>query len=286
MPELTILHTLYWSLLVVVVLYALPRAFWIFRQELSAHRNNPDETGAPLPATSPVALGRLSLEHINFIDVVAVLIICGLYYSSGEGRGEITVDVLLLGLVGQLFSIGIIVMIWVFRVNLIEVFGLRKLRLAHLLWVGAILAITWGFTGVVEYLGYFTFLESYYGEPPLQDAVQVLQHTTDPLILALIAVVACIGAPVTEELLFRGYIFPIMSRYTGVIGGVLFSALFFSVIHYNLASFPSLCVMGALLAVAYQRTGTLWVPIIAHALFNSSTVCYQILSRYSEVSAG
>lgn len=97
---------------------------------------------------------------------------------------------------------------------------------------------------------------------------------------ALLAVVFTIGAPLSEELLFRGLLFgalcvafarklPRSGPYlAAVVSGVLFGA-----IHAGQGQdkyLPMLMALGILLALSYYWSGTLYVPIAIHAINNSA----------------
>jgi hypothetical protein len=53
---------------------------------------------------------------------------------------------------------------------------------------------------------------------------------------------------------------------------LLVPALLFGALHGNLASFPQLVALGVLFSLAYERTGNIAVPMLAHALFNLNTI--------------
>lgn len=53
---------------------------------------------------------------------------------------------------------------------------------------------------------------------------------------------------------------------------LILPAAVFAALHVNLASFFPLLVLGVLFSLAYERTGRLIVPIVAHALFNLNTI--------------
>jgi hypothetical protein len=53
---------------------------------------------------------------------------------------------------------------------------------------------------------------------------------------------------------------------------LLIPALLFAALHANLASFPQLCVLGIGFSLAYERSGNIAVPMLAHALFNLNTI--------------
>jgi membrane protease YdiL (CAAX protease family) len=81
-----------------------------------------------------------------------------------------------------------------------------------------------------------------------------------------------IAAPVTEEFLFRGYFYGIGKRYFGAVASGLLTAVLFAACHANLAALPVLFVLALCLTLAYELTGSLWVPMGMHALFNSANL--------------
>jgi membrane protease YdiL (CAAX protease family) len=84
----------------------------------------------------------------------------------------------------------------------------------------------------------------------------------------LMAITLCVGAPLMEELIFRGVIFSVAARYFHPVYAVAASSLLFGVIHNNLLSLIPLTVLGAFLAEAYRRTRSLAVPMLMHSAFN------------------
>jgi hypothetical protein len=116
---------------------------------------------------------------------------------------------------------------------------------------------------LVEFLGYPA------GE---QDMVDLLRNADDPALLVWMVVLAAIIAPVTEELIFRAGLFRYLRTRIPRAYALVLPALLFALLHGNLAAFAPLCALGVLFAVAYERTGNLAVPMIAHALFNLHTI--------------
>jgi len=87
--------------------------------------------------------------------------------------------------------------------------------------------------------------------------------------LAMFAVVAGL-APFFEELLFRGFLFPVMARQGRVALALFASALLFGAIHLQPAGLPVLSTLGLVLALAVRQTGSLWPAILVHACWNGS----------------
>lgn len=104
--------------------------------------------------------------------------------------------------------------------------------------------------------------------------------------LYALAALVVVG-PVFEELVFRGFLYNMtrsaMSRGTAgrVIADVValvVSATAFALMHFNLSGFPAYFVAGAVLAESYRRSGSLYVPIIAHVLNNGTAVILLLLA--------
>mgnify|MGYP002382398304 CR=1 FL=1 len=81
------------------------------------------------------------------------------------------------------------------------------------------------------------------------------------LVIALFAVVL---APVVEELVFRGILFPALRDAGWPRAAMAVASLGFGLIHGNAAAFLPLSALGGFLAWLYLRTGNLWAPILAH----------------------
>ena len=76
-------------------------------------------------------------------------------------------------------------------------------------------------------------------------------------------------APVAEEFLFRGYFYGTLRRHVGTVPALLFTSALFAAIHLSAPVFLPLFVLAVCLTLAYEATGSLLVPMLMHALFNS-----------------
>jgi membrane protease YdiL (CAAX protease family) len=81
-----------------------------------------------------------------------------------------------------------------------------------------------------------------------------------------------------EEILFRGVVLPSLARPLGAIGAVLASALMFGLIHLDVAGdapaftrIPFAILVGVGLGLLRVRTGSLFPPILGHAVLNTIT---------------
>lgn len=105
-----------------------------------------------------------------------------------------------------------------------------------------------------------------------QDLLAVFNSVQSKPLLAAMLFIACVLAPLNEELLFRGAIFRFCRQRFGRAPALLISGVLFGALHGNWASFVPLAMLGAVLALAYERTGDIRVPIVAHGLFNLNTL--------------
>lgn len=89
----------------------------------------------------------------------------------------------------------------------------------------------------------------------------------------------------SEELLFRGILAKLLRDWTRNIHiGVILSALVFAGIHLQFYGFLPRFMLGVAFGYLFFRTGTLWVPIIAHFVNNFLSVLIEFLYRKGLVS--
>lgn len=94
--------------------------------------------------------------------------------------------------------------------------------------------------------------------------------TRDPVALAATGVLSCIGAPLAEEVFFRGFVMSGLSRW-GFWAAASLSSLAFTFAHLDPGSILPFWVVGMMLAWLYWRRRCLWESIAAHALFNTTS---------------
>ncbi|MCP5518173.1 MAG: CPBP family intramembrane metalloprotease [Verrucomicrobiales bacterium] len=103
---------------------------------------------------------------------------------------------------------------------------------------------------------------------PLQEHVQLLQGSHDLWQPVLIGFLAMFLAPVMEELLFRGLLYPGLKGAGFPRLAWWGTPLLFGLSHGNLLSLVPLTFFGLAQIWLYERTNTLLVPIVTHLLFN------------------
>jgi len=91
--------------------------------------------------------------------------------------------------------------------------------------------------------------------------------TRDALTASMAGVLACLAAPLAEELFFRGLVFGGLVRW-GFWPAAAASGAIFSASHLDPGSFVPFIVVGMTLAWLYWRRSNLWDAILFHLLFN------------------
>ncbi|MGB7440645.1 MAG: type II CAAX endopeptidase family protein [Coleofasciculaceae cyanobacterium] len=94
----------------------------------------------------------------------------------------------------------------------------------------------------------------------------------DKIALLIFFVTASLAAPVFEEIIFRGFLLPSLTRYLPVWGAIAASSLLFAIAHLSLSEVLPLATLGAVLGVVYTRSRNLLAPMLLHGLWNSGTL--------------
>lgn len=123
-------------------------------------------------------------------------------------------------------------------------------------------------------------------QPEQQALVTTLQTTRAQGSQIYMSVMAVSVVPATEEILFRGILYPFFRQRIGAIGAGWIVAALFGVMHANLMAFVSLMVLGLALAWIYERTGNLLAPIAAHSLFNLANLFLMTFGRMLQQAQG
>jgi membrane protease YdiL (CAAX protease family) len=196
------------------------------------------------------------------------------------------------------------------------VYGLRQMLIAVLSLQGAVLALTWrmlrqqgmnwdcafGFSedwvralrlGIMVAV---IFLPIGYGlqvvsdfvmrlphspvQPVEQQAVQTLRTASSWIQRLVGGVVTIVIAPLGEEVLFRGILYPTIKQAGFRRLALWATSLAFAAIHLNAVTFVPLLVLSVLLILLYEKTNNLLAPIAAHSVFNGIQFASLYIEQY------
>lgn len=242
---------------------------------------------APEPA-APSGRFRVPVRYYRLVDLPLIGLVFLIYFglTAMPGGEEIPLekkfrpDVLVISIFFQLLLMGMVAAFVLWRVRLSEWLGLRwKMWPLALAIAPLTVFFMWCLMGALHLSGWNGWLERSLGIESMQEAVKLLQEAKDPLVVILMAVAAVIVAPLAEEVVFRGYLYPAAKRFCGPVGAILFSSLVFAAAHGNVVALLPLFTLAVILCVLYELTGSIWACISVHFLFNAATVSIQLLAR-------
>lgn len=134
--------------------------------------------------------------------------------------------------------------------------GVRSFSPSALKWMGA---------AVGAYILFAAFYAAIFGSPHQEDIAD--SFGTVPIQILLIV----IAAPISEEICFRGMVFGGLRTRLPRIAAALISAIVFGGLHAltGISAVPPLIVFGFVLALLYEKTGSIVPGIVLHMLNNS-----------------
>lgn len=170
--------------------------------------------------------------------------------------------------------------------------GLQRAKLDRSIITGALALLA--VLPVVYLVGMVsTAIATAMGRPPEpHDLLTAIRAAENRLAMGGLMAMAILLAPLFEELLFRGLMqtfltrmltgpaegeLPVGTRVQGRWQSILITSLLFAAIHGEPAFLPPLFVLSVGMGVAYERSGSLWVPMVMHSLFNGVQVVLFLL---------
>lgn len=97
--------------------------------------------------------------------------------------------------------------------------------------------------------------------------------------IALLGLAIVVGAPLAEELFFRGLLQRAVTGRHGPRWGIAVSSVVFGLTHFQPVQLLGLVAFGVVLGVLAERAGRLGPAIVAHMAFNATTVVLLVATR-------
>lgn len=99
--------------------------------------------------------------------------------------------------------------------------------------------------------------------------MQKLSETTPAIAIVIMSLII---APIGEESLMRGFIYPVLRRKLSVTSTIVITALLFALLHGNIVQIILTIPLGIALGYLYERTHNLLACISMHMLFNATAL--------------
>lgn len=104
----------------------------------------------------------------------------------------------------------------------------------------------------------------------IEERARTTYESADGGGLLLLLLVVVVGAPLVEELAYRGLLQGAFTRRVNDWIGVVVVAAWFAIIHFQPIEIPGLFVVGLVLGVCAARTGRLGLAVVTHLAFNAT----------------
>lgn len=189
--------------------------------------------------------------------------------KSGEPETQQLGAILVQILFSLVMSVGLVSYLRFYRrLDPAELFGVRNLSWSKVVTFAlAAIAPTLVLVGIVN-ASVSQALQEVWPDASPQEIVKTFETTGSLAVRVLMVFAAVIIAPLSEELLFRGFFYGVCKRYTDIHFAAVINALLFATVHLHVASFMPLFALALVLVVVYEITGSLLVPMLMHAMFN------------------
>lgn len=163
------------------------------------------------------------------------------------------------------------------KVNVIEVFGLNRLSpMGVLIWGGVVGVLAVPLVMAVGHVSAMA-LEGTLGKLPRQPIVEAFTENGAWSFRLVTIVGVVVVTPVFEELFYRGYLYGVTKRFSDRFFAALFSSLLFTIAHSGVITVIPILTLAVFLVLAYELSGSLWVPMVIHVLFNLANVVGMLL---------
>lgn len=94
--------------------------------------------------------------------------------------------------------------------------------------------------------------------------------------VVMFTIMAVFG-PFCEEVVFRGAFFRGFRKTGNIFGAIVISGILFALMHMNLNQAAYALLLGTMMALLAEATGSTWAPFIVHFIFNGQSVCLLFL---------
>ncbi|XP_074264945.1 uncharacterized protein LOC141587373 [Silene latifolia] len=91
----------------------------------------------------------------------------------------------------------------------------------------------------------------------------------DPIAMGLYIVVVSVCAPIWEEIVFRGFLLPSLTKYMPVWCAILVSSVVFALAHFNVQRMLPLILLGVVMGTLFARSRNLLPSMLLHSLWNA-----------------
>ncbi|MEN9506047.1 MAG: hypothetical protein RI958_1973 [Actinomycetota bacterium] len=113
-----------------------------------------------------------------------------------------------------------------------------------------------------------------FSSPQLEESARDLYESAQGAWLVVLVLMVVVGAPLIEELLYRGLLQGAFVRRVDDVLAVVVVSAWFAVIHFRPVEYPGLFAIGLVLGVCALVTRRLGMSVLAHVAFNATGLAW------------
>lgn len=151
--------------------------------------------------------------------------------------------------------------------NLIRLAGFHKIKISSVFMIILFTFLIMPLTTVVNMIS-MLFVDN-----------TVAALSSDILGIPFVIMLFTIGVfgPFSEELVFRGILYQGYKKSGTVLQAMILSAVLFALMHMNFNQAAYALIIGIIMVLMVEATGSIWSSILIHVVFNSQQVCLMYL---------
>lgn len=153
---------------------------------------------------------------------------------------------------------------WIRRL-LVGVFARKKARSAEISLLLFLTVIAAFFA--TQLLNAMIFMFPSMAPKGLTEVSEVITNPSGPMFVSILLVV-CVVAPVVEEIIFRGILWKISEKLVSTNFAWIFTSILFALAHLDILHIIAVFPLGILFGYLRKRSGSIWAPMLAHAVNN------------------
>ena len=109
-----------------------------------------------------------------------------------------------------------------------------------------------------------------FSDERLEERAQELADSAGGASVVVLVVIVVIGAPIVEELVYRGLLQRSLTAAIGPVLGLPVAAVWFALVHPSPIEYPGLALAGLVFGAGVIVTGRIGMSIVTHAAFNAA----------------
>lgn len=218
----------------------------------------------------------MNSKKVNWLFLVILLVNIAIGYLFAYIRQfyEINTIVSLL-LSGMILVVPALIFLFTSKVDRKEILPFKKIKIASIFMIILFTYLIIPLTTLINALSLF------FTDNVVEQASEQFMDLPFLLLFFLIA----IYAPLCEEITFRGIFYHSYKKSGSAFSALLLSAIAFGFVHSNFNQMSYAIVIGIILVLLKEATGSMWGPILFHVVFNGNSVILMYITDVLEIQS-